>query len=62
ATYGIGQVTQNYLANGAKWGDQGPKAAVSSILDSLDETSILNRIKTELAAKLNPSAAPSDSL
>lgn len=34
-------------------GDQtGPKAVVSHILDSLDETSILNRIKEELSTKL----------
>jgi len=53
ATFGIGQVTKGYLANGAKWGPQGPKVAVNTILDSLDEASILNRIKAELAAKLS---------
>ncbi|MEL7316605.1 MAG: DUF697 domain-containing protein, partial [Cyanobacteria bacterium J06559_3] len=52
ATYGIGQVTKEYLTNGAKWGAQGPKTVVSSILETLDETSILNRIRAELAAKL----------
>ena len=61
ATYSIGQVTKDYLANGAKWGPQGPKSAVSTLLDTLDEASILNRIKAELAAKLDRSAAPSDS-
>ncbi|MEA5535183.1 GTP-binding protein [Crocosphaera sp. XPORK-15E] len=50
--YAIGQVTKRYLANGAAWGPDGPKAAVKSILLSLDETSILNRIKWELGAKL----------
>lgn len=52
ATYGIGLVTQQYLANGAKWGPEGPKTVVSNILDSLDEASILNRIKAELADKV----------
>jgi hypothetical protein len=52
ATYGIGQVTKRYLANGASWGPSGPKTVVSNILDSLDETSILNRVKAELAAKV----------
>ncbi|MEM8603519.1 MAG: YcjF family protein [Cyanobacteria bacterium P01_H01_bin.121] len=52
ATYGIGQVTKEYLTNGAKWGSQGPKSVVNSILDSLDETSILNRIKADLTAKV----------
>ncbi|MEG4944277.1 GTP-binding protein [Microcoleus sp. F4-D5] len=53
SSYGIGQVTKAYLANGASWGDDGPKAVVSKILSSLDEDSILNRIKEELRAKLD---------
>ena len=53
STYGIGQVAKAYLANGASWGEDGPKAVVSQILESLDETSILNRIKGELKAKLS---------
>ena len=53
STYAIGQVTKIYLANGASWGPDGPKTVVSRILSSLDETSILNRIKGELGAKLN---------
>jgi GTPase len=52
STYGIGQVTKTYLTNGSNWGPEGPKAVVRNILDSLDETSILNRIKQELRAKL----------
>ncbi len=52
STYAIGQVTKFYLANGASWGPDSPKAVVSRILSSLDETSILNRIKGELEAKL----------
>lgn len=51
--YAIGQVTKAYLANGASWGEQGPKAVVREILESLDEASILNRIKQELWEKLN---------
>jgi GTPase len=51
--YAIGQVTKTYLASGASWGADGPKAVVSRILESLDEASILNRIKQELSAKLN---------
>jgi len=52
SSYAIGQVTKTYLVNGASWGPDGPKAVVSRILDSLDETSIINRIKQELSAKL----------
>lgn len=53
SSYGIGQVTKAYLANGASWGEDGPKAVVSKILASLDENSILSRIKEELRSKLN---------
>ena len=52
SSYAIGQVTKTYLANGASWGEQSPKVVVQKILDSLDEESILNRIKSELKAKL----------
>ena len=52
SSYAIGQVTKTYLANGASWGEQSPKAVVQKILDSLDEESILNRIKSELKAKI----------
>ena len=53
SSYAIGQVTKTYLANGASWGEQSPKIVVQKILDSLDERSILNRIKSELKARLN---------
>lgn len=53
SSYGIGQVTKEYLANGASWGPDGPKAVVSRILSGLDESSILNRIKDELWTKLH---------
>ncbi|MDJ1180064.1 GTP-binding protein [Roseofilum sp. BLCC_M91] len=52
SSYGIGQVTKEYLANGASWGPDGPKVVVTRILSGLDETSILNRIKDELWTKL----------
>jgi GTPase len=52
SSYGIGQVTKVYLANGATWGDEGPKAVISRILANLDEKSILNRIKEELKQKV----------
>jgi small GTP-binding protein len=53
SSYGIGQVTKAYLANGASWGADGPKAVVNRILATLDEASILNRIKDELRSKLD---------
>jgi len=54
STHIIGQVAKTYLANGASWGDETPKAIVSRILASLDEASIMNRIKDELREKLDP--------
>lgn len=53
STYAIAQVAKTYLVNGASWGDESPKAVVNRILSSLDEASILNRIKTELRTKLD---------
>jgi len=53
SSYAIGQVTKEYLANGASWGPHGPKTVVSHILESLDQTTILNRIKAELRTKLD---------
>ncbi len=52
SSYGIGQVTKAYLANGATWGPNGPKAVINKILASIDEKSILNRIKDELQQKV----------
>ncbi|WP_414574781.1 GTP-binding protein [Anabaena sp. CCY 9402-a] len=52
SSYGIGQVTKVYLVNGATWGPDGPKAVINRILSTLDETSILNRIKDELLHKV----------
>ena len=52
SSYAIGQITKTYLANGASWGEQAPKTVVKDIINSLDEESILHRIKSELKAKL----------
>jgi GTP-binding protein Era len=52
ATYAIGRVAKRYFENGASWGEDGPKAVVGRILESLDEDSILARIKDELRSKL----------
>ncbi len=52
ATYAIGRVAKRYFENGASWGEHGPKAVVGRILETLDEDSILARIKDELRSKL----------
>jgi len=53
STYALGLVTKEYLANGASWGADGPKAVVKRILETIDEDSILARIKDELRAKID---------
>ncbi len=53
SSYAIGQITKTFLANGATWGPDGPKAVINRILASLDETSILSRIRAELLAKID---------
>jgi GTPase len=53
STYAIGQVTKTYLANGASWGDNSPKTVISSILATIDEHSIVDRIERELRTKRN---------
>jgi GTPase len=55
STYGIGQVTKQYLANGASWGANSPKVVVQEILAAIDQDYILGRIKTELQARIQPS-------
>ena len=53
SAYAIGQVTKTYLAQGATWGNDTPKAAIQKILATLDEESILNRIRHELQEKVS---------
>jgi GTPase len=48
STYIIGQVTKTYLANGASWGENSPKSVINRILATIDEHSIVDRIKAEL--------------
>jgi small GTP-binding protein len=53
STYGIGMITKEYLAHGASWGAKGPKAVISRILNSLDQASIMGKIREELQQKLD---------
>jgi len=61
SAYAIGHASKTYLANGASWGRHGPKAAIAAILDSLDERSILHRIKQDLGERLNATGRPTPS-
>lgn len=57
SSYTVGQVSKEYLANGASWGVAGPKTVVRDILASLDQSEILGRLKLELQKRLRPSRA-----
>jgi GTPase len=57
SSYGIGQIAKHYVANGASWGPNSPKTIVQEILASMDQATILNRIKAELGAKLRSTAS-----
>jgi uncharacterized protein (DUF697 family) len=48
----IGKAAKSYLANGASWGPDGPRAAIRRILDTLDQDSLLQRLQSELRRKL----------
>ncbi|MBJ7900502.1 MAG: DUF697 domain-containing protein [Cyanobacteria bacterium RI_101] len=52
SSYAIGQIAKTYLAQGAVWGPEGPKQSAKAILRSLDEASVLARLRSELAAKI----------
>jgi GTPase len=58
ATYSIGQVTKAYLFNGANWSENSPKSVVRQILSSIDEDSILQRIKRELQQRIDSGTSP----
>ncbi|MFS8834550.1 small GTP-binding protein [Synechococcus sp. 60AY4M2] len=50
--YAIGEAARRYLAQGASWGPEGPKAAIAQILADLDETSITARLREEIRSKI----------
>lgn len=53
-SYTMGQVAKTYFANGAGWGDAGPKTVIQKILGQLDQRYILSRLKTEIQSQLRP--------
>jgi uncharacterized protein (DUF697 family) len=57
-SYIVGQSAKYYFEHGASWGGEAPKTVVSRILQSTDKQSVLERLKTEITAKIriNPYA------
>jgi len=54
----VGQAAKYYFEHGASWGGEAPKTVVRRILQETDKTSVLERLKDEIIAKmhLNPHA------
>lgn len=52
ATFVVGKVAEQYLAQGKSWGDGGPKEVVQDILDSIDRDSILSQARDDIRAHL----------
>jgi hypothetical protein len=54
----VGQAAKYYFEHGASWGGEAPKTVVHRILRETDKTSVLERLKEEIRAKmrLNPHA------
>ncbi len=52
-SYIVGQSAKYYFEHGASWGGEAPKAVVSRILQATDKQSVLQRLKSEINAKLH---------
>lgn len=54
----VGQAAKYYFEHGSSWGGEAPKTVVRRILQETDKASVLDRLKTEIKAKmhLNPHA------
>jgi small GTP-binding protein len=51
-SYIVGQAAKYYFEHGASWGGEAPKAVVARILEATDKQSVLERLKSEINAKL----------
>jgi small GTP-binding protein len=52
ATYVTGHAAQTWFAKGKSWGTAGPRETINEILDSLDQDSILQSARGEIANRL----------
>jgi hypothetical protein len=46
--YAVGKATQNYLEAGCTWGELGANTVMQSILDRVDDKTIISRLREEL--------------
>jgi small GTP-binding protein len=52
STFVVGQVAEQYLAQGKSWGEGGPKQVVREILAGLDRSSILAQARSDIAKRM----------
>jgi GTPase len=52
-SYVVGQAAKYYFEHGASWGGEAPKAVIARILQATDKRSVLERLKSEINAKLH---------
>ena len=51
-SYIVGQAAQYYFEHGSSWGGESPKAVAQRILNKTDKRSVLERLKAEIAKRL----------
>lgn len=52
-SYIVGQAARYYFQHGGSWGEQSPKQVVATILANTDKQSVVERLKSEILAKLS---------
>ena len=56
--YMVGQAAQTYLEAGCTWGQLGANTVMKEILDRVDDTTIISRLRAELLPKPTPENTP----
>ncbi|MEN8206825.1 MAG: GTP-binding protein [Pseudomonadota bacterium] len=55
STYVVGRASEQYLAAGCSWGEDGPKQVIKNILDSIDRDSMLANARKDILARISSS-------
>ena len=57
STYVVGRASEQYLAAGCSWGEDGPKQVIRNILDSIDRDSMLASARQDILDRIRTSRA-----
>ena len=55
STYVVGRASEQYLASGCSWGEDGPKQVIQNILNSIDRDSMLARARQDILDRIHTS-------